>query len=326
MIVGFGMVGFKLVERLSALDVLERFEITLIGEEPYPVYNRIHLTEWLDHGDFDHLALGRPGWNETPAIRTLTGDKVISIDRANRVVHTAGARNISYDRLVLATGASAFRPPIEGADLDGVFVYRSLDDLKQISAVVVGGGLLGIETAEALRRRRLDVTLLESGPYLMKRQLDPETAANLKSNLYEKGIPTIANARAQRIDRRGERLALTFSDTEEPLIAGMIVFATGVRPRDELARQAGLDVNPQGGGIVIDEQLRTTDPAIHAIGDCASHGGVSYGLVAAGYRMSDTRGGGYRPLARDRLHPGHDPPGTSRHRAGAASVHPHGQL
>ena len=318
-IVGFGMVGFKLVERLSALDVLERFEITLIGEEPYPVYDRIHLTEWLDHGDFDHLALGRPGWSETPAIRTLTGDRVTSIDRTNRTVHTAGGREFPYDRLVLATGASAFRPPIEGADLDGVFVYRSLDDLKQIgvhsravaSAVVVGGGLLGIETAEALHRRGLEVTLLESGPYLMKRQLDPETAAHLESNLDEKGIPTIANARARRIDRRGERLALTFGDTEEPLVAGMIVFATGVRPRDELARQAGLDIDPRGGGIVIDEQLRTTDPAIHAIGDCASRGGVCYGLVAPGYRMSETlaeilagrnrRFSGYVPAVRLRL-------------------------
>ena len=318
-IVGFGMVGFKLVDRLSALDVLERFEITLIGEEPYPVYDRIHLTEWLDHGDFDQLALGRPGWSETPAIRTLTGDRVTSIDRTNRTVHTAGGREFPYDRLVLATGASAFRPPIEGADLDGVFVYRSLDDLKQIGmhsravagAVVVGGGLLGIETAEALHRRGLEVTLLESGPYLMKRQLDPETAAHLESNLDEKGIPTIANARARRIDRRGERLALTFGDTEEPLVAGMIVFATGVRPRDQLARQAGLDVDPRGGGIVIDEQLRTTDPAIHAIGDCASHGGVSYGLVAPGYRMSETlaeilagrnrRFSGYVPAVRLRL-------------------------
>ena len=287
-IVGFGMVGFKLVERLSALHVLDRFQITLIGEEPYPVYDRIHLTEWLDHGDFDHLALGRPGWREMPGVRTLTGDRVTSIDRESRAVHTAGGLSVPFDRLVLATGASAFRPPIEGANRDGVVVYRTLDDLKQIhvrskavsSAVVVGGGLLGIETAEALNRRGLDVTLLESGPYLMKRQLDPETAAHLESNLREKGIPTIANARAHRIERIGQQLALAFSETEEPLLAGMIVFATGVRPRDELARQAGLDVDPRGGGIVIDDQLRTTDPAIHAIGDCASHRGVSYGLVA----------------------------------------------
>jgi len=318
-IVGFGMVGFKLVERLSALDVLDRFQITLIGEEPYPVYDRIHLTEWLDHGDFDHLALGRQGLREVPGIRTLTGEQVTTIDREGRAVHTAGGLSIPYDRLVLATGASAFRPPIEGANHDGVFVYRTLDDLKQIdvhskavsSAVVVGGGLLGIETAEALNRRGLDVTLLESGPCLMKRQLDPETAAQLESNLADKGIPTIAGARAQRIERRAEQLALTYSDSEEPLLAGMIVFATGVRPRDELARQAGLEVDPEGGGIVIDEGLRTTDPAIHAIGDCASHGGVSYGLVAPGYRMSETlaeilagrrgRFSGYVPAVRLRL-------------------------
>ena len=318
-IVGFGMVALKLVERLSDLEALDRFEITLIGEEPYPVYDRIHLTEWLDHGDFDYLSLGREGWSEAPGIRTLTGDRVASIDRENRTVHTDGGLNVSYDRLVLATGASAYRPPVEGANLDGVFVYRTLDDLKQIgahsgavsSAVVVGGGLLGIETAEALHRRGLDVTLLESGPYLLKRQLDPETAAHLEQVLAEQGIPTVTGARAQRIVRKSNRLVLTCSDSAEPLVAGMIVFATGVRPRDELARQSGLDVDPQGGGIVVDDQLQTTDPAIHAIGDCASHDGVSYGLVAPGYRMSDTlakilagrkkRFDGYVPAVRLRL-------------------------
>ena len=313
------MVALKLVERLSDLDALDRFEITLIGDEPYPVYDRIHLTEWLDHGDFDQLSLGREGWSEAPGIRTLTGERVASIDRENRTVHTDGGLSIAYDRLVLATGASAYRPPIEGADHDGVFVYRTLDDLKQIrthsravsSAVVVGGGLLGIETAEALRRRGLDVILLESGPYLMKRQLDPETAAHLEQALAEKGIPTVTGARAQLIEDNGDRLALTHSGSGESMVAGMIVFATGVRPRDELARQSGLEVDPQGGGIVIDDQLRTTDPAIHAIGDCASHDGVSYGLLAPGYRMSETlaeilagrrkRFDGYVPAVRLRL-------------------------
>ena len=290
------MVALKLVERLSDLDALDRFDVTLMGEEPYPVYDRIHLTEWLDHGDFDQLALGREGWSEVSGIRTLTGDRVIAIDRENRTVHTESGLSVSYDRLVLATGASAYRPPIEGADHDGVFVYRTLDDLKQIgahsktvsSAVVVGGGLLGIETAEALHRRGLDVTLLESGPFLMKRQLDPETAAHLEQALAGKGIPTVTGARAQRIDIDGHRLALTYSDSDEALVAGMIVFAAGVRPRDELARQSGLDVDPHGGGIVVDDQLLTTDAAVHAIGDCASHEGVSYGLVAPGYRMSET--------------------------------------
>ena len=313
------MVALKLVERLADLDALDRFEITLIGDEPYPAYDRIHLTEWLDHGEFNHIALGREGWSERAGIRTLTGDRATSIDRENRTVHTNGGMSVAYDCLVLATGASAFRPPIEGADLDGVFVYRTLDDLKQISAhsravssaVVVGGGLLGIETAEALRRRGLDVILLESGPYLMKRQLDPETAAHLEQALAEKGIPTVTGARAQLIEDNGDRLALTHSGSGESMVAGMIVFATGVRPRDELARQSGLEVDPQGGGIVIDDQLRTTDPAIHAIGDCASHDGVSYGLLAPGYRMSDTlaeilagrrkRFDGYVPAVRLRL-------------------------
>ena len=155
------------------------------------------------------------------------------------------------------------------------------------------------------------MTLLESGPYLMKRQLDPETAAHLEQALAGKGIPTVTGARAQRIAGNGDRLELTYSDSEESLVAGMIVFATGVRPRDELARQFGPDVDPRGGGIVVDDQLRTTDACIHAIGDCASHEGVSYGLVAPGYRMSETlaeilagrkkRFSGYVPAVRLRL-------------------------
>ena len=318
-VVGFGMVAFKLVERLSSLGALDRYDVTLIGDEPYPAYNRIHLTEWLNHGDFSHLALGQPGWSETPGICTLTGDAVTAIDRETRTVRTAGGRRIDYDRLVLATGSVAFRPPIEGADHDGVFVYRTLNDLKRIrersetvhDAVVVGGGLLGIETAEALHRKGLAVTLVESGPYLMKRQLDPQTAAQLEQKLAEHGISALKDTRALRVDRRGDQLALAVNSRDQPLVAGMIVFATGVRPRDELARQAGLAVDPKGGGIVIDEELCTTDPAIHAIGDCACHGGVAYGLVAPGYRMSETlaellagrkrRFGGYVPAVRLRL-------------------------
>lgn len=203
-VVGFGMVAFKLVERLSSLGALERYDVTLIGDEPYPAYNRIHLTEWLDHGDFSHLALGQPGWSETPGIRTLIGDAVTAIDRESRTVRTAGGRRIDYDRLVLATGSVAFRPPIEGADHDGVFVYRTLNDLKRIrersetvhDAVIVGGGLLGIETAEALHRKGLAVTLVESGPYLMKRQLDPQTAAQLEQKLAEHGISALKDTRA----------------------------------------------------------------------------------------------------------------------------------
>ena len=318
-VIGFGMVAFKLVERLTALGALERYDVTLIGDEPYPAYNRIHLTEWFDHGDFNHLALGRPGWGETQGIRTLTGDAVTAIDRKTRTVRTARGQRIGYDRLVLATGSAAFRPPIDGADHEGVFVYRTLDDLKRIrersetvrNAVVVGGGLLGIETAEALHRRGLAVTLVESGPHLMKRQLDPQTAAQLEQRLAERGISALKDTRALRVDRRGDQLALAVNGSEQPLVAGMIVFATGVRPRDELARQAGLAVDPKAGGIVIDEELRTTDPSIHAIGDCACHGGVVYGLVAPGYRMSETlaeilvgrkrRFGGYAPAVRLRL-------------------------
>ena len=147
-VAGFGMVGFKLVERLAALDALWRYDVTVVGEERHPAYDRVRLTEWLDHRDPDRLALARPGWAEALGIRVVTGMRVVSIDRERRLVRAAGGAQIGYDRLVLATGSAPFVPPIEGADHDGVFVYRTLDDLLRLRrragrvrrAVVLGGG------------------------------------------------------------------------------------------------------------------------------------------------------------------------------------------
>ena len=318
-VAGFGMVGFKLVERLAALDALWRYDVTVVGEERHPAYDRVRLTEWLDHRDPDRLALARPGWAEALGIRVVTGMRVASIDRERRLVRAAGGAQIGYDRLVLATGSAPFVPPIEGADHDGVFVYRTLDDLLRLRrragrvrrAVVLGGGLLGLEAADALRRLGLDVVLVEAAPHLMSRQLDADAAARLEARVRETGVRTITGARVRRIEPRGDGLALTIDGGAEPLDAGVVVIAAGVRPRDELARNAGLEVAPGPGGIVVDDELRTTDPAIHAIGECASHAGVVYGLAAPGFRMAETlaetlagrrgRFRGYTPAVRLRL-------------------------
>ena len=266
-IVGFGMTAFKLVERLAALDVLERFAVTVVGEEPYPAYDRVHLTEWLEHGDLRRITLGRPDWDQAPGIRVLTGDAVTAIDRESCAVQTASGQRIHYDRLVLATGSAAHVPPIEGADAPGVFVYRTLDDIKKIgrraqsvrAAIVVGGGLLGIEAADALRRRGLEVWLLESGEHFMRRQLDADAAARLEQCIAEKGIRTLKHTRAARIESRDGGLILTVVGREEQLTAGMIVIAPGFRPRDEVAREAGLAVAHPGGGVAVNDELRTSD-------------------------------------------------------------------
>ena len=318
-VAGFGMVGHKLIERLAALGAVWRYDVTVIGEEPRPAYDRVRLTEWLDHRDADRLALARPGWADELGVRARTGTRVVSIDRERKLVRDARGEEIGYDRLVLATGSAPFVPPIEGADRDGVFVYRTLDDLERLrrraeqvgSAVVVGGGLLGLEAADALRRLGLDVVLLEAAPHLLSRQLDAEAAALLETRVRETGVRTITGAQVRRIERSGDELALAIDSRAEPLVAGLVVLAAGVRPRDELARDAGLDVASGPGGIVVDDELRTSDPAIHAIGECASHAGVVYGLAAPGFRMAETlaeilAGGrrrfqGYTPAVRLRL-------------------------
>ncbi len=318
-VAGFGMVAYKLVERLAALEALGRYDVTVIGEEPHPAYDRIHLSGWLGHRDPRRLALGRPGWSRELGIRAVTGNPVTSIDRENRTVHTADGERIPYHRLVLATGSAAFVPPIEGAGCEGVFTYRTIDDLQRIAtcaakasrAIVVGGGVLGIEAADALRRLGLGVTVLEAGSRLMTRQIGPEAAALLEARVRELGIGIVAGARARRIETRDRRLVLVMDRGGEPLVADMIVMTAGIRPRDELARACGLAVASGRGGIVVDDQLRTTDPAIHAIGECAAHDGVVYGLVAPGFRMAETlaeilAGGGslfrgYTPAIRLRL-------------------------
>ena len=295
-IVGFGMVGFKFVERLKALGALERYAVTVVGEEPRPAYDRVRLTEWLDHRDSGRLALGGAGWSERSGIRVITGDPAVSLDRGRRSVRTASGEQVSYDRLVLATGSAARRVPIEGADLDGVFVYRTLDDLERIagraadakSAIVLGGGLLGLETADALRRLGLEVTVVEVASHLLKSQLDEDGGEILGRSIQRFGLRVLVGASARRIEARDNGLALFLDGSGEPLTSDLIVMAAGVRPRDELARSAGLAVGPGPGGVVVDDQLRTRDCAIHAIGDCARHKGARYGVVAPGYRMAET--------------------------------------
>lgn len=313
------MVGFELVERLAALDELWRYDVTVVGEEPYPAYDRVRLTEWLDHRDTGRLTLAGPGWGDALGVRVVTGTRVVSVDRDRKLVRTGDGGETAYDRLVLATGSAPFVPPIEGADHDGVFVYRTLDDLLRLRrraervrrAVVVGGGLLGLEAADALRRLGLDVVVVEAASRLMSRQIDAKASARLETRVRETGIRTVTGAHVRRIEPRGDRLTVTIDGGEGSLDASVVVMAAGVRPRDELARDAGLAVAPGAGGIVVDDELRTTDPAIHAIGECASHAGVVYGLAAPGLRMAETladilagrrgRFRGYTPAVRLRL-------------------------
>ena len=210
-IVGFGMVSHKLVEQIVALEALDKYAVTVIGEEPHFAYDRIRLTELIEHREADRLALAPRDWYRDVGVDVITGNPVVSIDRENRSVKTANGKRLPYDRLVLATGSVPFVPPIEGASEHGVFVYRTIADLElaramasQVSsAIVLGGGLLGLEAAHALSQLGLEVTVVEAAPHLMSRQLDASGAAVLGRKIREMGMRTIVDVRARR--RRSAR-------------------------------------------------------------------------------------------------------------------------
>ncbi len=298
-VIGNGMTSHRLCERLAALGGALRYAVTVIGEEPRPAYDRVHLTDLLHGRSMEELTLGSLDWYAERAIELRTGDPVVSIDREAHKVKLASGGAVPYDRLVLATGSQPFVPPIEGVDLPQVFVYRTVDDLLAIqhqalrsrSAAVIGGGLLGLEAARALQAFGIACHVIEYAPHLMPAQLDATGAALLQRQMETAGINVLTAARTERIERTAAGLALELSGgAADPVVVDMVVIAAGVRPRHQLAEAAGLTVAARGG-VLVDSRLRTSDPSIYAIGECASYGGVSYGLVAPGYRMAEVLAG-----------------------------------
>jgi nitrite reductase (NADH) large subunit len=271
----------------------------VLGEEAQPAYDRVHLTDLLRGRSIDDLTLGGSGWYARHGIELRTGDPVIFIDREEHTVTLKSGHVMKYGRLVLATGSRPYVPPIEGADLPKVFVYRTIDDLTAIqnqalrsrTAAVIGGGLLGLEAARALQTLGAACAVVEYAPHLMPAQLDGDGAALLRSQIEKLGIRVHTGARTERIESTDGGLRLWLAGgSEQVLRADMVVIAAGIRPRHELGEAAGLTIAARGG-VLVDNRLRTSDPAIHAIGECASHRGVSYGLVAPGYRMAEVLAG-----------------------------------
>jgi len=302
-VVGNGMVGHHLCEQLAKLGATRRYRIIVFGEEPRPAYDRIHLTRLLtgdgsesdpDDREDDSLALGTREWYRKQCIVLYTGDPVKEIDRDARVVRSSTGREVAYDHLVLATGSRPFVPPVEGADLPGVFLYRTVEDLRSIrrqarrsaSAIVIGGGLLGLEAARALMDLGMRTHVVELAGWLMPQQLTEKSAAVLEAHVRELGVGVHKRKRTERIAARRDDLALEFADGTE-LAADMIVISAGIRARDELAYACGLECDTAVAGVVVDDELRTSDPDISAIGECAVHRGRVYGLAAPGYRMAD---------------------------------------
>ncbi|WP_170295382.1 nitrite reductase large subunit NirB [Pseudoxanthomonas sangjuensis] len=295
-VVGNGMVGHRFVEELVAKQ-LPGLEIVVLGEESRPAYDRVHLSAFFAGGSAQELSLVKPGFYEREGIELRLGAKAVAVDRQRRKVKLASGETIGYDKLVLATGSYPFVPPVPGRDREGCFVYRTIDDLEAMAAwgaksktgVVVGGGLLGLEAAKALKDMGLQTHVVEFAPRLMAVQVDDGGGRVLRAKIEALGVAVHTGKNTVEIVDGaglgvGGRHAMKFLDGGQ-LEADMIVFSAGIRPRDELARNAAL---PRGerGGVVIDDRCRTADHDIYAIGECAVWEGRLFGLVAPGYEMA----------------------------------------
>lgn len=292
-VVGNGMVGHYYVEKLAKMSDL--FEITVIGAETRPAYDRVHLSEIFAGKKPEDLALASREEYEELGVKAIFGDEVVSIDRQNKTVRTATNRSFDYDKLVLATGSYPFVPPIPGSDHKLCLVYRTIDDLGMIkakaqqarSAVVVGGGLLGLECANALKNLGLETHVVEFASGLMSVQLDVRGSELLQHMVEGLDVRIHTGKATQKIiDGQDSALRMVFAEEGDYLETDLIVFSAGIRPEDKLAKASDLAVGPRGG-IVIDQRCRTSDDDIYAIGECALSNNRVFGLVAPGYRMAD---------------------------------------
>lgn len=299
-VVGAGMVAHRFVESLLSRSGAQ-WRVTVIGEEDRDPYDRVALTSFFAGSSADDLTLDRDVLAD-PRVRFLRGDAVVRIDRAARRVTTASALSVAYDRLILATGSLAARLTLDGFETPGCFVYRTLDDVEALRAfvesrraelgrpltgTVVGGGLLGLEAAGALQGLDVPSTVIQSGDRLMSAQLDVAGGGVLRRLIEARGIAVRTDTITTRIDpdRSGQVAGLEFRDGSYAA-TDVVVFTVGVRPRDDLARAAALEVHPRGG-VLIDEACTTSDPRVLAIGEVACFDGQCVGLVAPGYAMAE---------------------------------------
>ena len=284
-LIGNGLAGMRCLEDL--LDMApERYEVTVIGEEPWGNYNRIMLSPVLS-GDktIDDIMLHPHAWYTDKNIRFIAGDAVVRIDRPRKQVYTEKGLMVDYDRLILATGSKPFIPPVTGANLDGVISFRDIYDVNKMldycqskqNAVVIGGGLLGLEAAYGLKQRGMKVTVLHLMDRIMERQLDSKASQMLRHSIEQKGISIITEANTEELisDENGHVKQVKLKDGTV-LAADLVVFAVGIRPNMALAQSAGLRCNR---GVLVNDTMQTYDPSIYAVGECIEHRNQTFGLV-----------------------------------------------
>jgi nitrite reductase (NADH) large subunit len=293
-VVGNGMVGHKFLELMVQKDVSTQWNLVTFCEEPRVAYDRVNLSGYFSGKTAADLTLVEPGYYQENKVEIHIGDRVVAIDRDNKKVISANGIEISYDKLVLATGSYPFVPPIQGNDSPGTFVYRTIEDLENMEAwgkqskvgVVVGGGLLGLECANALKSMGLETHIVEFAPRLMPVQIDEAGGEVLKEKIQALGVQVhTSKSTTNIVSANGKLVKMEFADGSE-LATDMIVFSAGIRPRDNLARESGLTVGERGG-IVVNEHCFTSDRDIYAIGECALYHNQIFGLVAPGYTMAE---------------------------------------
>ena len=283
-VIGNGMAGMRTVEELLKLAP-DLYDITVFGAEPHGNYNRILLSPMLaGEKNLDDIMLNTRAWYEHNQITLHAGDPVLSIDRTRRLVRSAGGREVRYDRLLLATGSKPFMLPVPGADLPGVIAFRQIQDVEAMwsaarqhrHAVVIGGGLLGLEAANGLLRQGMNVTVVHVSDSLMERQVDQPAAALLQKKLEARGLRFLLATQTAAIIGPDRVTAVRFKDGCE-IPADLVVMTAGVRPNIALAQQARLHCER---AVVVDDTLQTYDPRIYAVGECVQHRRATFGLVA----------------------------------------------
>ena len=292
-VIGNGMVGHRFCERLIEYDVSGEYRLVTFCEEPRAAYDRVGLTTFFAHRDAEKLMIARKEWYLEHGIDLHIGDRACEIDRERKIVRSDKKIEIAYDAIVMATGSFPFVPQVPGIKNAGVFVYRTIEDLEHMIAyakhskrcAVIGGGLLGLEAAKAAFDLGLETHVIEFAPRLMPRQIDDKGSKVLVSKIEALGVKVHLNIGTKEVLGNGRVEGMKFSDDSE-LQVDMIVVSAGIRPRDDLAKASGLELGARGG-IAVSDHLRTSDADIYAIGECALHSGMIYGLVAPGYDMAE---------------------------------------
>ncbi|WAU75286.1 nitrite reductase small subunit NirD [Acinetobacter sp. TR3] len=283
-LIGNGLAGMRCLEDL--LDMApDRYDVTVIGEEPWGNYNRIMLSPVLSgEKTIDDIMLHPHAWYSDKGIKFIADDPAVKIDRTRKVVHTQNGESVDYDRLIIATGSKPFIPPVQGVDLKGVISFRDIYDVNTMikycetkkNAVVIGGGLLGLEAAYGLKQRGMNVTVLHLMDRIMERQLDGRASRMLRHSIEEKGIKIITEANTEALIGKNGHVSQIRLKDGTLLDADLVVFAVGIRPNIALAQSAGLRCNR---GILVNDTMQTFDPSIYAVGECIEHRNQTFGLV-----------------------------------------------